>query len=121
MFGSVWLDHMDSVYLAFLISSLAGRLSDLGSCLCLLFTGIELLYQLRDSGARAIFVTEDTLGVAQRCCEAAGIPVSNIFVISLEEQGGNAQRPGSRTLRDLTRFGERDWERMDSHEQMQSR
>ncbi|EJD02554.1 acetyl-CoA synthetase-like protein [Fomitiporia mediterranea MF3/22] len=81
------------------------------------FTQSELSYQIKDTGAKAIFAVQETLDLVLNCVDALGLPRSMVYLITLEK----SSEKGVRTLGNLLDFGEMDWERLTTEEAMRSR
>lgn len=79
--------------------------------------GLELSYQIKDTGAKAVFAVEETLELVLQCVKKLGLSKSIVYLVSLEKGPKN----GVRTLGDLLEFGEMDWERLTTEEAMHNR
>lgn len=64
----------------------------------------ELAYQLRSSGAKAIFTCSPVLETALKAAKAVGIPQDKIFLMELPNQS-HTKKPGFKTLEDLIELG----------------
>nr|AIT83214.1 4-coumarate:CoA ligase [Inonotus obliquus] len=81
------------------------------------FTVSELSYQVRDSGAKAIFTVQDSLDTVLQCVKALGLSDSIVYLATLDR----GPIHGLRTLGDLLVFGEMGWERMTTEAVMKRR
>jgi ribosome assembly protein SQT1 len=67
----------------------------------------ELVYQLKDSGSRALVTCRPLLSIALPAAEEVGIPRDHIFVCDLPEQmTGNSAKPSDlHTIEELIQMG----------------
>ena len=77
----------------------------------------ELAYQIKDTGSKVILAGKETLETALRSVKDVGLPSSSIYLITLDK----GPISGVRTLGDLLLFGELEWERISSHDEMKRR
>ena len=73
---------------------------------------IELIHQLSNSGAKVAFASKETLPLVHKCALKVGIPTDNIFLFE------NHSVPGFTTFHDLLNYGELQWHRMNSIDQL---
>ncbi|KAF8578013.1 acetyl-CoA synthetase-like protein [Ramaria rubella] len=88
-------------------------------CAGAIFTGanpaygeFELMHQLSNSGAKAVFASPETFSLVRTCALKARIPAENIFLFE------NRSVPGFTTFHDLLNYGELEWERMSNVDQL---
>lgn len=72
---------------------------------------VEVMHQLSNSGAKAVFASRETLALVRGCALKVGIPARNIFLF--EEH----KVPGINTFRNLLDYGELQWERLHTYEE----
>ena len=78
---------------------------------------LELAYLIKDTGAKVVFAVKETLEIVLRTVKNLGLPVSIVYLASLEKSSKN----GVKTMGDLLDFGEMDWERLTTEEQVKGR
>jgi acyl-CoA synthetase (AMP-forming)/AMP-acid ligase II len=71
------------------------------------YSAEELEYQLKNSGAKALFTCIPLLETARKAAEGCGIPENRIYLLDLPDQitGGKGGPKGMKTVDDLIREG----------------
>ncbi|KAF8514420.1 acetyl-CoA synthetase-like protein [Hysterangium stoloniferum] len=77
----------------------------------------ELLHQLNDSAAKAIFVSPEKLEITLKCAKKLGISQDKIFLFAPERSSAGKFK----TLSDIMAVGEMDWERMNTLEAVRNK
>ena len=70
------------------------------------------MHQLSNCGAKVAFASADTYPLVRACALKVGILSENIFLFE------NRSVPGFTTFHDLLKYGEYQWTRMDSLDQL---
>lgn len=85
------------------------------------YSTAELEYQLKNSGAKALFTCVPLLDTARQAAKNSGIPENRIYILEVPESFAGKKTPkGLKTVDDLIREGEKldrlpklDWEKGD--------
>jgi len=85
------------------------------------YSAAELEYQLKNSGAKALFTCVPLLDTARQAAKNSGIPENRIYILEVPESFAGKKTPqGLKTVDDLIREGEKldrlpklDWEKGD--------
>jgi len=85
------------------------------------YSTAELEYQLKNSGAKALFTCVPLLDTARQAAKNCGIPENRIYILEVPESFAGKKTPkGLKTVDDLIREGEKldrlpklDWEKGD--------
>ncbi|KAF8513158.1 acetyl-CoA synthetase-like protein [Hysterangium stoloniferum] len=72
----------------------------------------ELMHQLSNSGAKVAFASKECFPLVQKCALKAGIPPQHIFLFE------NDSVPGFTTYADLLKYGEHEWTRLSTLDQV---
>jgi hypothetical protein len=73
---------------------------------------LELQYQLSNSGAKVAFASRETLPAVRACALRVGIPAYNVFLFE------DRKVSGINTFCDLLDYGELQWERLHTLDQV---
>jgi acyl-CoA synthetase (AMP-forming)/AMP-acid ligase II len=72
------------------------------------YSTAELEYQLKNSGAKALFTCVPLLETARQAAKASGIPENRIYILEVPESFAGKKTPkGLKTVDDLIREGEK--------------
>lgn len=84
------------------------------------YSAAELEYQLKNSGAKALFTCVPLLKTAREAAKNSGIPENRIYILEVPEQLGGEAPSGMKTVDDLIREGAKlerleplDWQKGD--------
>jgi ribosome assembly protein SQT1 len=71
------------------------------------YNASELEYQLKNSGAKALFTCLPLLATAKEAAQKAGIPANRIYILELPKEftGGQAIPAGMKTVDDFIKEG----------------
>lgn len=96
------LNNIDYLTLAWAVHRLGGILS----CVNASYNASELEYQLKDSGAKAVFTCLPLLGTAMQASKRLAIPSHRVFLHELPPAlGGDVSNPGRKTIDQLIQAG----------------
>ncbi|KAF2469479.1 phenylacetyl-CoA ligase-like protein [Lindgomyces ingoldianus] len=111
--GSEWdkvvavfsVNALDTLPLAWATHRLGGIQSPVNAA----YSAAELEYQLKDSGAKALFTCIPLLKAAQEAAQKVGIPSNRIYILEVPEKfaGGKSSPSGMKTVDDLIREGQK--------------
>lgn len=109
--GSEWdkvvavfsVNTLDTLPLAWATHRLGGVQSPANAA----YSAPELEYQLKNSGAKALFTCVPLLATAQEAAKKSGIPDNRIYILDLPKEftGGKGAPSGMKTVDDLIREG----------------
>lgn len=95
---------MDTIPLAWATHRLGGIQTPANAA----YSASELEYQLKNSGAKALFTCVPLLETARQAAKASGIPENRIYILEVPEQlAGKPTPKGLKTVDDFIREGEK--------------
>ncbi|KAI8938201.1 hypothetical protein NX059_005862 [Plenodomus lindquistii] len=71
------------------------------------YSAAELEYQLKNSGAKALFTCVPLLATAREAAKNSGIPENRIYILEVPEQLGGKAPSGMKTVDDFIREGQK--------------
>lgn len=69
------------------------------------YSAAELEYQLKNSGAKALFTCVPLLATAREAAKKSGIPDNRIYILEVPEKFGGKNTSGLKTVDDFVREG----------------